>query len=220
MAARDPLPPFIAEIARERQLGDLIQLFALGQRDSSAFKEFTHVWAFEHGFVRSHPKKQGYDCHRWDDVERFTRAIIRNTVNGTAFRNRYHMYFRMKDGSDVSIVDVSPGSLAAPLAGLIPIADALITRCQLPGMQAAIGRGEPIQFGALRVDADGLHKRTFLRPNGKKVLWGQVTDVEVIGGFVQVRVAGKRLPWAALDVALMGNVGAFLALVRPRIAGQ
>lgn len=217
MSTVDAVPAHLVRVAGDRQLGGALRMFTMGLSDGSLFRKYTLICVFEHGFVLGRPDDDAHDSLRWDEVARYVQRLTRKIVNGSYRSTTFDLEFQLHDGRTVSVVGVSTRLQTSGVEGFASIADALVTRAQVPAMLETLGRGEPVDFGALRVEADGIRKPGLFGGSGKHVPWDQVTGVDVQEGSVRIKVAGKRMAWTSQSVSGMANLGAFLTLVRLRI---
>lgn len=220
MALSGPVPAHIAQVAAERQLGEPLQVFKMGLSDGSLFKKYNTIWVYAGGFALSGKREDRYDTVRWDQVAHLTQRITKKLVNGSYRSTVYDLEFKLDDKRMVPVIGVSTRLQTSAVEGFAPIADAMVTQCQLPGMMQTLEGGGPVDFAGLLVEPDGLRRPGLFGGKGKQLPWDQLAKVEVEAGYVKIYTRDRRRAWTSVAVSGMPNAGAFLALVRPHAAAS
>lgn len=187
-------------------MGDLTRVFALTvpERRRDTARE---IYVFEDGCVLGHDDRDARDHFRWDDVERFTRHLVRKPVS-RSWQTTVTYGFGLLDGRNLRVAGVQ----GAGVEGFGALVEPKVTAAQLPGMAAALERGEPVSFGQrFRVAPEGLYRSTVL---GKRLSWADLEGVTVEDGEVLVRSHGRHRVWGSVSADFVPNLAAFVTLVR------
>ena len=81
-----------------------------------------------------------------------------------------------------------------------------VSAALLPGAVAAIDRGQGIRFGDMTLTAGGIAGKR------QSVTWTQVSGVQIVNGFVRVRVQSKTMSLSSTAAANLPNLPLFLTL--------
>ena len=103
--------------------------------------------------------------------------------------------------------------LSRHLPGIEALAETLKLQLSVPllrGARAAMADGEPLVFGVVTIDRDGI---AF---GGRRIAWRDVRDVRVVATFAVVRERDAIAPWARLPIADIPHPRVFWALVKDR----
>jgi hypothetical protein len=200
------LPPRIARIGAGRGMGDLTRVFALTVAERRRGRARA-VYVFEDGCVLGGDVNDACDHFRWDDVERLTRRTVGKPMSGS-WRSTVTYGIGLIDGRTLQV----SGAHGPEVEGFGALAEAGVTAAQLPGMAAALERGEPVTFGErFRVTPEGLYRSAVL---GKRLSWSDVDEVTVEHGEVLVRSHDRDRVWGSASTDFVPNLCAFVTLVR------
>lgn len=218
------LPAQVGQLARELELGELLEACAVPIYYLFARHGDVRVFQFEHGLVKQ-PRKAPLRALRWDQV-----ATVRQryqpeyTRAGSYLRTGFHYIFTREDGVTVSFTgtfrDTGRGSqwsrndaLTSPVqiasrtyARLAAEAARQVTQAQLPAAQAALEAGEEVTFGKVTVAAAGI--RVHRRP---LVPWAEV-DMTMRDDVVMIKWARRSWPLYSRLSIEFPNLSLFLAL--------
>lgn len=86
--------------------------------------------------------------------------------------------------------------------------DQAVTNAQLPGATTILDAGGRLDFEFLWLT------RTEIGAGKRSVSWSAVTDIEVSGGWVSIRVAGRSRPMESLPVSMIPNFTIFYTLAQ------
>lgn len=193
-------------------LGELVSTFPVRERR----RILLIVYVFQQGCVFSQPDVV-LGAFRWSDVTMFIQSRVQHVVQNVPRYMRYQYLFVCADGSQYR-ADGRSYNFTADQCGLEefgPVVNPLVTAAQLPAMRAALARGEPVTFGPLAIEPEGIRK------DRRKLLpWSEFEQLTITGGAgilsaagdVMVRRRGKKLAWFKWPMSKMPNVAALLAL--------
>ena len=160
------------------------------------------VYAFGNGFI--YAKGRRLVPVRWDQVGSVWRKISQGR-SGTSFvytvcRNDGQM---LKFGSPLRNVNVLGNELQEQ-----------VNRLQLPRAIAAYYAGQPVTFGVVRVDGQGIN-------NGKELIpWDQIGCIRLPQEVIAVEKNGRLLKWPSVKGADVPNLVVFIRLVEHIVKGQ
>jgi hypothetical protein len=200
-------------------LGELVSAFPVRER-----KQILHtIYVFQRGCVFSQSDAV-LGAFQWSDVTMFIQSRVQHVVQNVPRYIRYQYLFVCADGNQYR-TDGRSYNFTADQCGLEefgPVVNPLVTAVQLPAMRAALARGEPVTFGPLAIEPEGIRK------DRKKLLpWSEFEQLTITGGAgiisaagdVMVRRRGKRLAWFKWPMSKMPNVAALLELSREASGG-
>jgi hypothetical protein len=215
------LEPHVTRIARDRQLGDLLWSRPLtkpdkGYSDRSLVKSANAVHVFEHGCVLGHDAEESSHPFRWDEVISFNKKIVEHSVRTSSLRleyddesTQYDFTFKLP-GRTLMLTGRSTEKRDSVLKGFSELVSPLVARAQVPGMLAALGRGEVIEFGSLKVAPTGLSKPAWRKKN-QNLAWKDLRDFAVVRGSLRIRSHNDGLvDWFDTAVGDVPNLDALL----------
>jgi hypothetical protein len=218
-AAREAVPPHIAELAAESGLGAPLGVFTKGLSDGSLFSKYSLTCVFENGCIRGNPDNAKTDMFRWDEVDAFVRRIVRKETQYGHHRSTVHTYEFTMGKRLVPVVGVTTPNQTTGLEGFADLVDPLVTRHQLPKMEERLDRGDRVRFGVFGVQPDGVWRET-LFGSGKVLPWPEVAGVDVEDGKVVVLSTTAKRPWYRSPVGDTPNLLAFRRLVMRQTSGN
>jgi hypothetical protein len=193
-------------------LGELVREFPVSERK----RVLLTVHVFKQGCVFSQSGAV-LGAFRWSDVTMLLQSRVQEIRQNVPRYMRFQYLFVLADGNQYR-ADGKSYNFSSDQCGLEefgPVVNPLVTAVQLPVMRAALARGEPVTFGPLAIEPDGIRK------DKKKLLpWSEfeqltITDgagIIVPVGDIVVRRRGKRLAFFRWPMSKMPNVAALLAL--------
>jgi hypothetical protein len=178
-------------------------------------------WAYEfdNGFVyqRDDAPPQAY---RWDQVATVNWYALRSYVNGAYSGTNYYLILTGTDGRNLKIGGYCKDPAAKGARNADPMAPGYllyqflarardtVSSVLLPGAVAALGRGEELVFGDLRISTAGI-----TAPKGF-VPWTSIKAVSIDNGRVSVRQEGKFFSLSSLASEKIPNCPLFLTLAQ------
>jgi hypothetical protein len=153
----------------------------------------------------------------WLDVTMFLQSMVQKIDRNVPKYVRLQYLFVCADGNQYRAEGRSY-NLSGQQCGLEDfgrVVNPLVTAVQLPVMRAALARGEPVTFGPLAIEPEGIRK------DRKKLLpWSEFEQLNITNGAgiivpagdIVVRRRGKRLAWFRWPMSKTPNVAALLAL--------
>ena len=214
-----PLPPPFLAAASARGLGPAVRVLSGGSRLQSMRDKLLTIAVFQAGAVVGFQSEPQPFHFRYDEVEKFTQHLVRRYVNGSYRGTQITCWFGLRDGRGYRVGGESTRSERHIVDDLRELVDPPITRAQLPRMQAALGRGENVDFGAYVMEPGGLYVPGGLLRREKRLGWADVREVVLKGGGVQIMAKGRRLAWATAGTVQVPNLTAFLTLVHAATSG-
>ena len=167
------------------------------------------LYLYERGFVIA-DKPDNPQVYRWDDIGTVFQKIVSRRSYGIEVARQHEYTITRKDGQTVKVTQFWDG-----IADLGPIINQCVSQALMPGVLAAIDRGQGVQFGDLTLSAVGV-----AGPR-KQVTWAEVNKFTIANGHVRMGVAGKFLSLSTTAVAEIPNLPLFLTLAeRLRAAAQ
>jgi hypothetical protein len=152
-------------------------------------------------------KGQRVEMLRWDEIKSVLQCIVKQFVNGVYTGTLYRYTLEHEDGSRLVLT-----TRIQHIETLGAAIQQEITRRKLPAAVQGYDLGQPVKFGKLVVENEGM------RYNDAFLPWEDIDEVKVDKGVVMVRKKGKWLNWKNVSVALIPNFFVFLALV-DRVVG-
>ena len=191
------LEPHVAYIASDRQLGDLLWSRRLAKPDKawsdrSFVKPANTLHVFEHGCVLGHDSEESTNAFRWDEVISFSQKVVEQMVNKSSLSMQYkydstEYGFTFKlPGRTLTLTGRSNEQRSSALEGFRELVSPLVARAQVPGMLAAVQRGETLEFGSLKLASTGLTKPAWRKKN-QNLVWKDLRDVAVVRGNLRIR---------------------------------
>ena len=218
------LEPHVMHIASERQLGNLLWSRRLikpdkGWSDRSFVKTATAVHVFEHGCVLGHDSEESTNAFRWDEVISFSQKVVEQMVNKSSLSmqykyqsTEYNFTFKLP-GRTLTLTGSSNEKRTSALEGFRELVSPLVARAQVPGMLAAVQRGETLEFGSLKVALTGLTKPAWRKKN-QNLAWRDLRDIAVIRGNLRIRSHNDGLVnWFDSAVGDVPNLDALLEVL-------
>jgi hypothetical protein len=159
------------------------------------------AYVFSEGLVRS--KGSQIDVMRWEHIEAIWEKVIKYRYRGIIpLYTTYNYTVRRNDGTEFKF----PGSLKSNKL----LGEALqqeVTRRQLPKAIATYNSGNPVNFGLLSVNTQGISKGGVLVP------WNQVGQINIRRGWLSVQKQGSFLASCRTKASSIPNLQVFLQLV-------
>lgn len=177
------------------------------------------TYEFDNGFVHQ-PDGAPPQAYRWDQVATVNWYALRSYVNGAYTGTNFYLILVSTDGRTLKIggycVDptakrarnadpMAPGYL---LYQFLAHARDTVSFALLPGAVAALGRGEELVFGDLRISSAGI-----TAPKGV-VPWTSIKAVSIDNGRVSVRQEGKFFSLSSMASEKIPNCPLFLTLAQ------
>ena len=218
------LEPHVGRIASDRQLGGLLWSRRLtkpdkGWSDRSLVKSASTVHVFEHGCVLGHDSEESTNAFRWDEVISFSQKVVEHMVNKSSLQMQYKYEsteygFTFKlPGRTLVLTGRGTDKRGSALEGFRELVSPLVARAQVPGMLAALQRGETLEFGSLKVALTGLSKPAWRKKN-QNLAWKDLRDVAVIRGNVRIRSHNDGfVNWFDAPVGDVPNLDALLQVL-------
>jgi hypothetical protein len=215
------LDPHVVRIASDRQLGDLLWSRQLTKpdraySDRSASKSAITVNAFEHGCVLGYSSEELSDAFRWDEVISFSQRIVEQVVRTSSLRLEYdsksteYLFTFKLPGRTLTLMGRGTEKRGSAFEDFRELASPLVARAQLPGMLAALQRGETLEFGSLKVALTGLSKPAWRKKN-QHLAWKDLRDFTVTRGHLRIRSHNDGLvDWFDAPVGDVPNLDALL----------
>lgn len=213
-----PLPANVVSAATGMGLGDLVSAFPV--RDKS--RVLLTIYVFQQGcvFVQSDAVLGSF---RWSDVTMLIQSRVQEIRQNVPTYMRHQYLFVCADGSQYRADGKSYNfGEKCGLEDFGRVVNPLVTAVQLPVMRAALARGEPVTFGPLAIEPEGIRK------DRKKLLpWSEFEQLKITDGSgfivpvgdIEVRRRGKRLAWFKWPMSKMPNVAALLVLSQEASGG-
>jgi len=155
------------------------------------------IYLFTNGFIRANGMT--IDAVRWDQVEAVFQRAVRNRYGNVI---RYSYTVRRGDGAVYKF-----NSLIKKVADLGNTIQHEVTKVHIPRAIAAFNSGNPLYFGKLSLNVQGISKGSAMLP------WIQVRNVDLNRGYVRIWQNGRSMRWARVRVADVPNLLVFLEMV-------
>jgi hypothetical protein len=155
------------------------------------------VYIFTNGFIRANGMT--IDAVRWDQVEAVFQRAIRSRYGNVI---SYSYTVRRNDGAVYKF-----NNLIKKIADLGNTIQHEVTKVHVPRAIAAFNAGNPLYFGKLSMNVQGLSKGSAMLP------WIQVRNVDLNRGYVQIWQNGSSRRWARIRVSDVPNLLVFLEMV-------
>jgi hypothetical protein len=155
------------------------------------------IYLFTNGFIRANGMT--IDAVRWDQVEAVWQRPLRSRYG---YVRSYAYTVKRSDGATYKFDNLI--KKAADLGNTIQHE---VTKVHVPRAIAAFNSGNPLLFGKLSLNVQGLSKGSAMLP------WMQVRNVDLNRGYVQVWQNGSSRRWARVTVSAVPNLLVFLEVV-------
>jgi hypothetical protein len=155
------------------------------------------VYIFTNGFIRANGTS--IDAVRWDQVEAVFQRAIRSRYG---YVISYTYTVRRSDGAVYKF-----NNLIKKIADLGNTIQHEVTKVHVPRAIAAFNSGNPLHFGKLSLNVQGISKGSAMLP------WMQVRNVDLNRGYVQIWQNGRSTRWGRVRVADVPNLLVFLEMV-------
>jgi len=154
------------------------------------------AYAFTNGLISARGRQS--EIARWDQVQAVWEKAVRKR-NGVALT-----YTVQRSDGNVF-------KFGWPLLQVRDLGKRLMTevvKLHLPGVKAAYDAGQPLTFGPINVDRQGLN-------NGKEMVpWSQIGNLTTNQGRLVIEKGGQRLNWSSAASESVPNLSVLIALVR------
>jgi hypothetical protein len=213
----------VADVVDQGQLGKLVWSRELKRPDRSWPKaKILHV--FDQGCVLGDDADGVKESFRWAEVAEFTKKIVgehvgyKYHVSYKVVSTDYNFTFKLADRT-VLLSGRSDKRLESVFEGFSDLVSPLVCAAQLPGMQAALQRGETLEFGTLKVDSTGLTRPAWRKKN-QHAAWGEVTSFNVFEGDLNIHTRGEGLgTWHFTRASDVPNIDALFEVLTTFVAG-
>lgn len=158
------------------------------------------IYLYEQGFVLVE-RSEDPQVYRWDGIDTVFQKIVRQSYNGIQTGTKFLYTITRRDGATAKVTLFWDGG--AQLGAHI---NERVSAALLPGAVAAIHRGQGIQFGDMTLTMDGIAGKR------QSVSWSQVSGIQIVNGFVRVRVQSRTMSLSSTAAANLPNLPLFLAL--------
>ena len=187
----------------------LLWLMFFRKPDFNKKQAAKRIYLYSYGFILAE-RPDDLRVYRWDDIDTVYQKIVSRSYNGV-YTGTYHMYdITRRDGEAVKVTQLWDGG--AELGRHI---NQQVSAAQLPGMLAAIQRGQGVQFQGLTLTAGGISTGRAAAP------WAMVSSIGLSNGYLRVRARDRKMPLALREAAKIPNLPLFLELAkRLHAAGQ
>lgn len=185
---------------------------ALRYVNRRAARDRMRFYLFERGFVQEAPATGQVEVYPWVGIDAvFQKVAERHSVGSPGLPPRITYLYRVRRSDGVSTdfgVRVDSAGVTPEIAVFGRTVLQEVSRLKLPAAQAAVARGETVDFGDL-----GMSQSELLgRARGWTLPWEQVAQVRVRAGTVEVLRHGMRLPYMSITADGVPNLPAFLTL--------
>jgi hypothetical protein len=202
------LTPEAAQVADDQELGAHLDTF--GTRGISPDK-IHRTYRFANGLIRQDHGREP-EAFRWDEI-----VTVHSSVADRYYNNRYDAtYYTYKldrdDGASIKISAYHKGQNGAGYRYFEFGTEVCeyVARAQLPGARATLERDGSLDFGKVRLSADGFGV------GRHRVPWASIAAVDVEKGWLHVTETGRSRPFFKRAVGQVPNYALFMTLVRTR----
>jgi hypothetical protein len=154
-----------------------------------------HLYVYTNGLIWRRGNR--YEAARWDQIE----SIMRRRGQ-TQYGSALTCTLRLTDGRTLKINDA-----LKPIEQLAMIIQNEFRRVRLPQAIATFERGEPVTFGKIQIDHQGLS-------NGKELIpWDQIDKMAIKQGLVVAEKNGRPIKWSKVKESETPNLYVLGSLV-------
>ncbi|MER6138749.1 DUF6585 family protein [Streptomyces sparsogenes] len=211
------MPASFSGIASNRAMGGLVHAMSGGSRLQAWRNRALVIVVYEQGSVVGLADDPAPFHFRYDEVSGFTQDVVKRYVNQSYRGIATTCVVALNDGRSHRLQGQSTRTERNVVEDFRQLVDPRIAAAQLPGMLAAMRRGQALAFGPYVLEPGVLTTGTGRKH--KRLPWAQVEQVAVERGFVKVTERGRRGTWATAGISTVPNLTAFLHLVREAQAG-
>ena len=168
--------------------------------DLSRSQARRRIYRYDGGFITM-DRPDDLQVYRWDGIDTVFQRIVIQRTYGIKVNTTYLYTITRRDGRTLKLT-----KFWAEIPEFGPYINERVSAALLPGVLAAIGRGQAIQFGDMTLNAGGISGRR------KSVAWTQVSGVRIHAGYVSVDIEGKFFALSTTEAAKLPNLPLFFAL--------